>query len=357
MTPSGHPPEQVLVTGGGGFLGLAIVRALTARGDHVRSFSRKPHPVLNSLPVEHLQGDIADLPALERAGKGVDVVYHTAAKPPPWGAHRDYHQTNVTGTLNVIAACRRNQVPRLIHTSTPSVIFDGRDLEGVDESVPYPPRYTAHYPLTKAEAEKAVIRAGSGNLHTIVLRPHEIWGPEDPHFVPRILARAGRLRRIGDGRNRVDTTYIDNAAEAHLLAADALRERPELSGRVYFISQGEPIPAWDMIDAILKAAGLPPVKGQISHRTARTLAFVFEKIYAWLRLPGEPPMTRFVADALATAHWFDIGAARRDLNYAPAVSTAEGLRRLEAWLREGRPAGAAAQAKRAAQGHHGKEEP
>lgn len=333
MTASGHMPETVLVTGGGGFLGLAVVRALTARGDRVRTFSRKPHPALKAVPVEHILGDIADLPALESACKGVDAVYHTAAKPPPWGAYRDYHATNVTGTLNVIAACRRNKVPRLIHTSTPSVIFNGHDLEGVDESAPYPPHYTAHYPQTKATAEKAVIRAGSEDLNTIVLRPHEIWGPEDPHFVPRILARAGRLRRIGSGRNRVDTTYIDNAADAHLLAGDALKANPALSGRVYFISQGEPIPAWDMIDAILKAAGRGPVEGHVSHRLARAMGLIFEKAYGWLHLSGEPPMTRFVADALAKAHWFNIEAARRDLSYAPAVSTAEGLRRLEAWLR------------------------
>ena len=332
MTVAGHTPETVLVTGGGGFLGSAIIADLVARGDRVRSFSRHPHLALDKMRVEHVLGDITDLPTLARACRGVDAVFHTAAKPPPWGAYRDYCSTNITGTMNVIDACRRSGVSRLIHTSTPSVIFDGRDLEGVDESAPYPRRYTAHYPMTKAEAEKAVILAGRGDLRTIALRPHQIWGPGDPHFVPRIIRRARRLKRIGDGRNRVDTTYIGNAAHAHLLAADALKTHPALSGRVFFISQGEPIPAWDMIDAILNAAGLPPVKGQIAHRPTRAMGYVFEKIYTWLRLPAEPPMTRFVADALAKAHWFDIGAARRELNYAPKVSTAEGLRRLAEWL-------------------------
>jgi nucleoside-diphosphate-sugar epimerase len=325
--------ERVLVTGGGGFLGSAVAAALAARGDRVVSFSRHPHEALAALGVEHILGDIADPGAIGRACAGMDAVFHTAAKPPPWGRLEDYRRTNVTGTLNVIAACRRHGVPRLVHTSTPSVVFGGRDLEGVDESTPYPGRWTAPYPLTKALAEQAVLRSAGDGFRVIVLRPHEIWGPGDPHFAPRLIARAGRLRRIGDGRNRVDTTYIDNAARAHLLAADALKSDPALSGRVYFISQGEPVPAWDMIDAILKSAGLGPVRGRIPYRAAWTIGWGCEIIYGGLRLRGEPPMTRFLADALARAHWFDIGAARRDLGYAPAVTTAEGLERLAGWFR------------------------
>jgi nucleoside-diphosphate-sugar epimerase len=332
MTRPAHAPEPVLVTGGGGFLGLAIVRALAARGDRVRSYSRSAHAELQALGIEQVCGDVADLQTLEGACTGMEAVFHTAAKPPPWGRIVDYHRANVLGTQNVITACRNTRVPRLIHTSTPSVVFDGHDLEGVDESVPYPARHTAAYAATKALAEQDVVAAADGRLRTIVLRPHEIWGPGDPHFAPRIIARAVRLRRIGTGRNLVDTTYIDNAAEAHLLAADALKANPDLSGRVYFISQGDPIPAWDMIDAILKAAGLGPVGGRVPHRVAWAMGLVFEKLYLWLNLAGEPPMTRFVVDALAKAHWFDIGAARRDLGYVPKVTTAEGLRRLEAWL-------------------------
>jgi nucleoside-diphosphate-sugar epimerase len=325
--------ENVLVTGGGGFLGLALVRALAARGDRVRSFSRRAHAELQALGVEQVRGDVADPQALADACAGMDTVFHTAAKPPPWGDYGDYHRTNVLGTRNVIAACRRSGVSRLIHTSTPSVVMDGRDLEGVDESAPYPARHASAYAATKALAEQAVIAAAGPGLNAVILRPHQIWGPGDPHFVPRILARAHRLRRIGDGRNRVDTTYIDNAAHAHLLAADALRAAPALSGRIYFISQGEPIPAWEMIDAILAAAGRGPVRGVVSHRAARAAGRVCETLFTWLPLPGEPPMTRFLADALACSHWFDIRAARRELGYEPAVSTAEGLRRLAAWLR------------------------
>jgi nucleoside-diphosphate-sugar epimerase len=336
MAATPHEPECTLVTGGGGFLGTAIVRCLAARGDRVRSFSRRPHPALKLLAVEQTQGDIADARAVEQACRGADVVYHTAAKPPMWGPYREYHRTNVTGTANVIHACRRCGVARLIHTSTPSVVFDGHDLAGVDESVPYPRRYTDNYSQTKALAERMVVEAGAEFMPTIVLRPHEIWGPEDPHFVARIIARAGRLKRIGDGKNLVDTTYIDNAAAAHALAADRLKQDSGLSGRIYFITQGEPVPAWDMINAILKAAGLDPVEGAIPHGVARAMGLFFEKLYSLLRLPGEPPMTRFIADALARSHWFDISAARRELGYTPTVSTAEGLERLAAWLRKER---------------------
>jgi len=324
--------RHVLVTGGGGFLGGAIVRLLLAGGDKVRSFSRRVYPELSSLGVEQVQGDLADSTAVERACRGVDLVFHTAAKPPPWGRFDDYHRTNVMGTRHVIDCCRRHRVPHLVYTSSPSVIFDGSDLQGVDESVPYPSKYTAYYPQTKARAEQLVVQAADSTLHTIVLRPHEIWGPGDPHFVPRILARAGRLKRIGPGTNLVDTLYIDNAAEAHVLAAARLVQNPDLSGRIYFISQGEPTPAWDMINAILRAADRPPVNGAVPYPLARLLGTLCELAFRILRLPGEPPMTRFVADALAKSHWFDIGAARRDLGYAPRVSTPEGMKRLERWI-------------------------
>jgi nucleoside-diphosphate-sugar epimerase len=338
MTPDG-PGRRVLVTGGGGFLGSAIVRGLVARGDRVTSFSRQPKPELTALGVDQLQGDLADPEAVDAACRGQEVVFHTAARAGVWGPYADYHHPNVTGTANVIAACRRHGVGALVHTSSPSVVFHGGDMAGVDESVPYPARYHAPYPRTKALAERLVIQAAREGLATISLRPHLIWGPGDPHLAPRILARAGRLRRVGRGRNRVDTIYIDNAAEAHLLAADRLAADPGLSGRVYFISQGEPIPLWEMIDAILAAAGKPTVRRSIPVGLAVLSGALLEGVYRLLRVRQEPPMTRFVARELATAHWFDISAARRDLGYTPAVSTAEGLRRLADWLqtREGGP--------------------
>lgn len=327
-------PTQALVTGGGGFLGGAIVRLLQQRGDAVRSFSRSVYAELEALGVEQIQGDISDQNAVEQAVKGMDLVFHVAAKAGIWGDYPEYYQTNVTGTRNVISACFKHRVTRLVYTSSPSVVFNGTDMEGVDESAPYPAEFHAHYPKTKALAEQLVVDAAGKGLLTIILRPHLIWGPRDSHFVPRIIKRAKRLVRVGNGRNLVDTIFIDNAAEAHVAAADRLEINPGLSGKIYFISQDEPIPVWDIINGILKAAGLEPVRRSIPHKMAWLIGALLECVYKIFYLEGEPQMTRFLADELATAHWFDISAAKRDFGYTPRISTKEGLRRLEHWLQQ-----------------------
>jgi nucleoside-diphosphate-sugar epimerase len=262
------------------------------------------------------------------------VVFHLAAKAGIWGPYEDYHQTNFIGTKNVIAACREQGVSRLIYTSSPSVIFDGRDMEGVDESVPYPSRFAAHYPRTKAAAEQLVRAANDDRLATVSLRPHLIWGPGDNHLLPRLIARAraGQLRRIGDTKKLVDTLYIDNAAEAHLLAAEKLKPGAVIAGRVYFISQGEPVNIWEMINWLLEAAGAPAVQRTIPRGVALALAWGFENVHALLRRSGEPRLTRFVVHELCTSHWFDLSAARRDLGFRPTVSIAEGLHRLREHL-------------------------
>jgi nucleoside-diphosphate-sugar epimerase len=325
---------KVLVTGGGGFLGKAIIKRLVSRGDDVRSFCRGYYAKLEELGVEQVQGDIGNSAAVEKACKGIDLLFHVAAKPPPWGYFADYYRTNVTGTQNVIDACVNQSVLKLVYTSTPSVVFNGADIEGADESFPYPRKYNAHYPKTKALAEQKVVTSARGNLRTIILRPHEIWGPGDNHIAPRLIARAKRLKRIGNGKNLIDTTYIDNAADAHILASDQLEKIPELSGKIYFISQGEPVLAWDMINAILTMSGFGPVKGSVPYRIAWMTGALLEFVYKIFHLSGEPYITRFMAYSVAKSHWFDIGAARRDLGYIPRVSMEEGLRRLEDWLRK-----------------------
>lgn len=331
---------NALVTGGGGFLGRYIVEQLLARGDRVRSFGRGRYPDLAALGVEVVRGDIANRDAVSQACQGIDVVYHVAALPGiamKWGP---YEQANIRGTEHIIAACRAHGVARLIYTSSPSVTFAGADQCGVDEQAPYDIdwmiAHRAHYSRSKAIAEQAVLASNDGALRTCSLRPHLIWGPRDNHLIPRLIARAraGRLRRVGDGKSRVDTIYVENAAVAHLQAADALLDASSpVAGRAYFLSQNEPVNCWDWIDEILALVSLPPVRKTISRRSAERAGALLERIYRLLALSGEPPMTRFLAAQLATSHWFDLSAARRDFGYAPAIPTAEGMQRLGAWLR------------------------
>ena len=335
---------RALVTGGGGFLGQAIVQRLRARGDFVRSLSRGEYPALKALGVECVPGDIADASVVSAAAAGCDVVFHVAAKAGVWGAYSDYHRANVVGTENVIAACLAQGVGKLVYTSSPSVVFDGRDEAGIDESAPYPVRYLAHYPQTKAIAERAVLKANGTalangeTLNTVALRPHLIWGPGDNHLVPRLIERARqrKLRRVGSGKNLVDTVYIDNAADAHVQAADKLEPHSPVAGRAFFISNGEPLPLWDLIDRMLACADLPPVNRSISATASYCVGGLLEVVYTLLGRSDEPPMTRFVARQLATAHWFQIEAAQRAFGYRPAVSVDEGLRRLKTWLSESR---------------------
>ncbi|MBT4363613.1 MAG: NAD-dependent epimerase/dehydratase family protein [Desulfobacterales bacterium] len=327
------PKQNVLVTGGGGFLGSAIVKMLHERGDQVTSFSRGFYPELESMGVKQVQGDLCEYKSVSNACREADVVFHVAAKPGVWGKYSDFYNTNVTGTVNIVNACLEHEVPRLVHTSSPSVVFNGSDMEGVNESVPYPDYFHSHYSKTKAIAEQYVIKSTSDKLKTIILRPHLIWGPKDNHLVPRIISRAKRLVRIGSRDNLVDTVYISNAAHAHILAADKLVEKPGLSGNIYFVSQDEPICVWDMINDILGAAGLDPINKSMPHGLVRLIAAILELVYMTFKIKEEPPLTRFVVDELASSHWFDISAIKNDLGYTPLVSINEGLKELENWLR------------------------
>jgi nucleoside-diphosphate-sugar epimerase len=325
---------RVLVTGGGGFLGTAIVDRLLARGDRVRTLCLTRHPTLEARGVETVEGDLANADLVDRTAAGCDLVFHVAAKAGVWGSFNDYYLPNVVGTRNVLDACRRHGVRKLVYTSTPSVVHAGSDLEGGDESLPYADHFETHYPRTKAEAERMVLAAAGPEMATVALRPHLIWGPGDNHLTPRIVARgrAGRLRRIGSEDKLIDATYIENAADAHLAAADRLDVGSPISGKAYFIANGEPIPLWTLVDGILASAGLPPVESRVPFWLAYSAGAVLEILYTLLRRKDEPMMTRFVAKQLSTAHWFDLTAAKRDLGYQPKVTTAEGLERLKEWF-------------------------
>ncbi len=340
-SPTGPRPHvKALVTGAGGFLGGAIARALRDRGDDVRGFSRGEHAELAAHGIEQHRGDVADPEAVADAARGVDIVFHTAAKVGAGGRHADFYATNVTGTANVIAACRECDVPGLVYTSTPSVVSGVVHLEGVDESVGYATHYEADYGRTKAEAERLVLSAASDGLQTVALRPPLIWGPNDTSLLPRVIERGrnGALRRIKGPPTLADITYMDDAVQAHLCAADRLLAGGEaahrISGRPYFVSSGEPVEIWDFLNGLLEAAGVSPVTKSVSPRTALMAAWVLEKIHALSGAKGDPRMSRWMVRQLTTARWFDISAARRDLGYDPKVSLQDGMRRLKAWFAE-----------------------
>jgi 2-alkyl-3-oxoalkanoate reductase len=327
---------NALVTGAGGFLGRYIVEQLVARGDRIRALCRGHYPGLEKLGVEIVRADIRDRERTIAACHDVDVVFHAAAKPGIWGPWQEYYSTNVEGTHNVLEGCFAHEVPKLVYTSSPSVTFDGRDQCGVDESAPYPTHWLCHYAHTKAIAEQEVLAAnGRSGVATCSLRPHLIWGPRDNHLVPRLVsrARARRLIRVGDGTNLVDTIYVENAAEAHLQAADALRPNSPVAGRAYFLSQGEPVSCWPWIDQLLTLAGLAPVRRSISAASAWRLGAAIEAIYRTFRISSEPRLTRFLAAQLSTSHYFNIARARADFGYQPRISLAEGMQRTTEDLR------------------------
>lgn len=321
---------KVLVTGGSGFLGAAIVRRLVERGDEVGTLSRGAHAV--PAGVDARRGEISDAGVVDEAVRGCDAVVHTAAKVGGWGRAVDFHRTNVVGTRHVVDACLRHGVRRLVYTSSPSVVSSAGDLEGVDESHPSG-AYLADYPRTKAKAEALVLAADGPALTTVALRPHLLFGPGDTQLVPRLVerAKAGRVVLPSGPDKRVDCTYIDNAVDAHLLALESSR----CGGRAYFIGQGEPVPSRWLIDRVLACAGVPPVSRRLPPSLLFAAGALCETTYRVLGIfDREPPITRFVAHELCTAHWFDLSAARRDLGYTPRVSLEEGLRRLAAALAE-----------------------
>jgi nucleoside-diphosphate-sugar epimerase len=323
-------PLNLLVTGGGGFIGSALVRRLVERNHTVASFSRGEYPEHRQLGLEVIRGDLSDQEAVMTACRNREIVFHTAAKVGVWGAYHDFYEPNVKGTENIINACLACGVKGLVFTSSASVVFDGTDIQGANESLPYPERPQSHYTATKALAEQAVLKADSTRLKTLSLRPHLVWGPGDPHIIPRIIAlgRTGKVKRIGKENHIVDTTYIDNAVSAHLCAAEAILNPNGTGGKAFFISNGEPVPVWNFIDEILISAGLHPTGKAVSKEAALAVARILEWFYKAAFVKREPVLTRFTIHELCTAHWFDISAARQQLDYVPEVSIREGFNRL-----------------------------
>ena len=312
---------RILVTGGGGFVGGYIIDLLLKRGYAVRSFGRSPQSKLKAKGVEIVRGDLSNMESVRTACQGVDAVFHVAAKAGIWGSWESYYNANVIGTRHVLEACRAEDIRRLVYTSTPSVVFNGEAIRGGDQNMPYGCNWLCHYAHTKALAEQEALSANTDSLRVVALRPHLIFGPGDPHLLPRVVGSvlSGRLRIIGNGLNRVDVAYVEDVATAHLNAFDAL-EKSRCAGRAYFISQGEPVQLWPWLNQILKSLGHPPITRRIAPTTAYALAGVLEGIWKLFAKKGEPPITRFVAIELAKDHYFDPHPATRDLDFLPKVS-------------------------------------
>ncbi len=311
---------NVLVTGASGMLGAAVADTLAARGDAVTVLQRRP----SGLRHREVLADITDADAVTGAVAGHDAVVHLAAKVGVTGRRAEFARTNVTGTRTVLAACRAAGVRRLVHVSSPSVAHAGTALVGAGAARADPGRARGHYSRSKAEAELIALDGSRGLPAVVAVRPHLVWGPGDTQLVGRIVerARAGRLPVLGSGAALIDTTYVDNAADALVAAVDRCED---LDGRALVVTNGEPRPIAELLAAICGAAGVPAPRHAVPPAVARAGGAVVEAL--WAVVPGspEPPMTRFLAEQLSTAHWFDQRDTREALGWTPRVSLDEGF--------------------------------
>ena len=322
---------KVLVTGGSSLIGAGVAEALSHRGDEVAVFQRSPSPSL-SPGIEQVLGDVRDASAVGAAVAGRDAVVHLAAKVGVVGARQEYESINVGGTANVVEAIRRHGIARFVHVSSPSVAHGGESIVGGGAEPAITGHGTAWYPVTKAKGERIALDAASDAHGVVVVRPHLVWGPGDTQLVGRIVerARAGRLALVGGGRALVDTTYIDNAVSALLAALDAVAPGAACSGKPYVITNGEPRPIREILAGICAAAGAPFAPRDVPLPVAKRLGTAIERIWPLLGRRDEPPLTRFLAEQLGTAHWFDPRPARDDLGWTPAVTIDEGFAALAA---------------------------
>jgi len=320
---------RILVTGGGGFLGSSVCRQLSSLGHDVIAYQRRPAGHLASFGVRSVCGEITDIGLLLTSTRGCDAVVHTAGKAGIWGDRSEFDRVNVKGTSCVLEACRNNAVPHLVFTSSPSIVHSGGDVGGVDESIPVATNIKAPYPASKAEAERLVLAANSHALKTTALRPHLIWGPGDPHILPRLAAKAksGVIALPGPGKI-VDTIFVENAALAHVKALQELGGEARCAGNPYFVTNNEPLPQGEIITRLLAAIGIHARVRAVPVWLAKAAGVLCEVTWKTFGLKSEPPVTRFSVEQLATAHWYDTRAAERDFGYLPATSIEEGLERL-----------------------------
>ncbi|HQI73553.1 MAG: NAD-dependent epimerase/dehydratase family protein [Smithella sp.] len=318
---------KIIITGAGGFLGRNLAAALLSAGHKVWNFSRSKHQQLQEMGIETTCGNLQNEADVASAFKGIDVVFHVASRVGIWGKYDEYYRTNVIGTKNVLNACRANGITKLIYTSTPSVVFDGSDICGADETRPYSQKFYNYYSETKTIAEQMVLQANDEKLSTVALRPHQIIGPDDPHLVPRLVhaAKLGRLKIVGSGKNLVDVTYIQNAVDAHILAFEKLSSQSALAGQAYFIGQERPVVLWDFINEILVRHHLSPITKKVPAGLAFNIGLFFESWYRFFKINEEPPMTRFVSLQFSRSHYFSHEKAKNDFGYDPKISIEQAL--------------------------------
>jgi 2-alkyl-3-oxoalkanoate reductase len=321
---------RVLVTGASGMLGRATAQALLDRGDDVTVLQRRPAGLAGA----EVLGDVADPAAVGRAVTGQDAVVHLAAKVDVVGRWPQYARANITGTRLVAEACRDAGVGRLVHVSSPAVAHAGAALAGVGAEPADPGRARGHYARSKALAEQVALAADGPGLAVLAVRPHLVWGPGDTQLVARIVARArsGRLPLIGTGAALIDTTYVDNAAAALVAAVDACGP---VHGEPLVVSNGEPRPVADVLARLCAAAGVPGPTRRVPFRAAWLAGAAIEGAWSLTRRTSTPPITRFLAEQLATAHWFDQRRTRAALGWTPSVTLDEGFARLAAWCAAG----------------------
>ncbi len=322
---------RVLVTGATSLLGRTVTGQLLARGDDVTVFQRHS----SDIDTREVLGDISDADAVARAAEGVEAVVHLAARVGVVGIWREFERTNVMGTTNVVAAARGAGASRFVHVSSPAVAHAGESLVGSGAGAANPNSARGPYARSKAFAEHAALAGNSSDMSVVAVRPHLVWGPGDTQLVGRIVERAkqGRLAIVGTGASLIDSTYVDNAADALVAALD---HAPEIGGKALVVSNGQPRPVRELIDRIVRAAGLKPPRIRVPYRVARGGGLVLEKVWDRIDRTEDPPMTSFLAEQLGTAHWFDQRETRRALQWSPVITIDEGFTRLERWFSQDR---------------------
>ncbi len=318
---------RVLVTGASSMIGHHVVDRLVARGDHVTVLQRRPS---RRHDVDEVLGDVADADTVERATQRVDGVIHVAARVGITGSWAEFEATNVHGTRRLLRAACANGVQRFVHVSTPSVAHTGTALVGAPAGPADPDNVRGHYATSKAVAELEVL-AAADRLAVVAVRPHLVIGPGDTQLVERVVdrARSGRLAFVGSGLALIDATWVDNAADALVAALDRAEDA---SGRAVVVSNGQPRTVAELLMRILRAAGVTTPMRHVPAPIARGVGRAVEVVWDRSQRTDDPPMTRFLAEQLSTAHWFDQRETRAVLGWAPRVGLDEGFDRLAHWF-------------------------